>query len=322
MKRAFVAGMALTVLTLGARDARAQGAMVRGAVVDEQGQPLAGVKIEMQYMGKERQTFSRTTNEKGSFVQVGLPSGAYQLKYTKEGYQPLLTRTSITAGGLTEVPTETLKAAATKAAPASAAPGEAAPDVAKELQEAYGKAMEAVAAGRLDEAEALFKQVLEKAPDLAAAHYNLGHIHTRKKDWPAAEAEFKRAIELQPDRSDAYTALAVVYQETDRRPQAIELMSGANSKFERDATFQYASGIAYLNAGENALAQAAFVKARDLDPSRVEVHYYLATLAVGAGKVDEAVAHLTTYLSLTGQNPQNLETARRLLEAIKKPAKS
>ena len=318
MRRVFVAGMAVALLSLGARDSRAQGAMVRGAVVDEQGGPLAGVKIEMQFMGKERQTFSRTTNEKGGFVQVGLPSGSYQLKYTKEGYQPLMTRTTITAGGLTEVPTETLKAAATKAAPAPAAPGEAAPDVAKELQETYGKAMEAVAAGRLDEAEALFKQVLEKAPELAAAHYNLGHIHTRKKDWPAAEAEFKRATELQPDRSDAYTALAVVYQETNRRQEAVELLSGAGARFEQDATFQYAAGIAYLNGGDPALAQAAFVKAKELDPSRVEVDYYLATLAVGAGKVDEAVSHLTKYLSLTGQNPQNLETARRLLDALKK----
>ena len=60
--------------------------MVRGQVVDEQGRPLAGVKVEMQYMGKEKKTFVRTTNEKGGFVQVGLPSGDYQLEYSKEGY--------------------------------------------------------------------------------------------------------------------------------------------------------------------------------------------------------------------------------------------
>jgi Tfp pilus assembly protein PilF len=318
MRRAFVAGVVVALLGLAATDGHAQGAMVRGTVLDEQGRPLAGVKVEMQFMGKEPKTFLRTTNEKGGFVQVGLPSGSYQLKYTKEGYQPLLTRTSITAGGLTEVPTETLKAAVAKAAPVAAAAEPGVPDVAKEIQDTYAKAMEAVGGGRLDEAEALFKQVLEKAPDLAPARYNLGHIYTRRKDWPAAEAEFKRVIELQPERGDAYTALAVVYQETNRGPQAVELISGAGSRFEQDAAFQYAAGIAYLNAGDNALAQAAFVKARDLDPSRVEAHYFLATLAVGAGKVDEAVAHLTTYLSLTGQNPQNLETARRLLEALKK----
>ena len=35
----------------------------------------------------------------------------------------------------------------------------------------------------------------------------------------------------------------------------------------------------------------------------------------------EAATHLEAYLSPTGQNPRNLETARKLLEALKKPAK-
>jgi tetratricopeptide (TPR) repeat protein len=212
--------------------------------------------------------------------------------------------------------------AAPKAAPPPATPGaEPEADVAKEVLETYTKAMAAVSAGQLDEGAALFKQVLEVTPDLAVARYNLGYIYSRKKDWPAAEAEFRRVIELQPERSDTYSALAVVLQATDRRPEAVELLSAASSKFERDAGFQYNTGIAYLNAGETALSEAALRKARDLDPARVETHYYLATLAVGAGRVEEATSALQTYLSLSGQDPQNLETARKLLEALKKPAK-
>jgi tetratricopeptide (TPR) repeat protein len=273
-------------------------------------------------MGKEKQTFARTTNEKGGFVQVGLPSGPYQLRYTKEGYRPLATRTNITAGGLNEVPTETMKRVP-KAAPAPVAPGAPPPDVdvAKEIQDTYAKAMEATGAGRLDDGEAIFKEILEKAPDLAVARYNLGYIYSRKKDWTAAEAEFKRVIELQPDRSDTYAALAVVYESTGRRQDAVALLSAASPRFEQDASFQYNAGVTYMNGGDSALAEAALVKARDLDPTKVETHYYLGTLAVGAGKIDEAVSHLTTYLSLSGQNPKNLETAKKLLEAIKKPAK-
>jgi len=321
MKRAFVAGMLLALCGLGARDGQAQGAMVRGQVLDEQGRPLAGVKVELQYLGKERQTFVRTTSDKGAFVQVGLPSGPYTLQYTKDGYLPLATRTTISAGGLNEVPTEIMKLAPKAvAAPAAEGPAPEA-DVAKEVQEAYAKAMEAVSASRLDEAEALFKQILEGAPDLAVARYNLGYIHSRKKDWPSAEAEFRRVIELQPDRSDAYSALAVVYEATGRRREAVELLSVASSRFERDAAFQYSSGIVYLNGGDSALAEAALQKALEVDPSKVEARYYLGTLAVGGGRTEEAVAHLQAYLSLSGQNPQNLETARKLLEALKKPAK-
>jgi Tfp pilus assembly protein PilF len=313
--------MCLTMALAGfaATDARAQGAMARGQVLDEQGQPIAGVRVELRFMGKEAKTFVRTTNDKGSFVQVGLPSGPYEIHYTKEGFKPFASRTNITAGGVTEIPTETLKAAAAKAAAdAGGAPPPGEPDVAKEIQATYAKAMEATTAGRLDESEALFKQILEKAPGLAVAHYNLGYVYTRKKDWPAAEAEFKKAIELQPDRSDTYSALAAVYEATSRRSEALELLSSAGSRFEQDAAFQFNAGIAYLNSGDNARAEAALLKARELDPSKVEVHYYLGTLAVGAGRVDQAVVHLKTYLSASGQNPQNLETAKRLLQAIEK----
>jgi tetratricopeptide (TPR) repeat protein len=302
-------------------EARAQGAMARGSVLDEQGRPLPGVKVELQYTGKERQTFVRTTNDRGGFVQVGLPSGPYTIRFSKEGYHPALHQTTITAGGLTEIPTATLKAAPKAVA---APPGEApasGEEVAKEIQEAYARAMEATSAGRLDESEALFKQVLEKVPDLAVARYNLGYVYTRKKDWPAAEVEFKRAIELQPERSDSYAALAGLYEATDRPAAAVELLAAASPRFESDAAFQFSSGVAYLNAGDSARAEAALRKARDLDPSRIETHYYLGTLAVGGGRIEEAVTHLQTYLSQSGQNPQNLETARKLLEALQKPVK-
>jgi tetratricopeptide (TPR) repeat protein len=295
--------------------------MARGQVVDEQGKPLPGVKVELQFTGKERQTFVRTTNDKGGFIQVGLPSGPYTIRFSKEGYNPALHQTTITAGGLTEIPTATLKAAP-KAAPAP--PGEALPsgaEVAKEIQETYAKAMEATGAGRLDESEALFKQVLEKAPDLAVAHYNLGYVYTKKKEWPAAEAEFKKAIELQPDRSDSYAALSALYEATGRSAEAVQLLTGASERFAGDAAFQYVSGIAYLNAGESARAEAALRKARELDPGRVEALYYLGTLAVGAGRIDEATSQLEAYVAATGQNPKNLETARKLLEALQKSKK-
>jgi Flp pilus assembly protein TadD len=318
MKRALVTATALMLLVLAARETRPQGAMARGQVVDEQGRPLAGVKVEIQYTGKGAKTFIRTTNEKGSYIQVGLPSGPYIIKYSKEGYVPGIHKTTITAGGLTEIPTAALKAAKVVAGPEAQGlpPAE---DIGKKIQETYARATEASSAGRLDESEALFKEVLEAAPDLAAARYNLGYLYTRKKDWPAAEAEFKRVIELQPERSDTYAALAAVYEATGRRDEAVKLLSDASTRFEGDAAFQFTLGVACLNAGQSELAEAALRKARDLDPSRVEANYYLGTLAVGAGRVEEAVGHLEKYVSLSGQNPQNLATAQKLLETLKKP---
>lgn len=319
MKRfLIVTGVLLFLCGLGATEARAQGAMVRGQVVDEQGQPLAGVRVELQYKGREPETFVRTTNEKGAFVQVGLPSGPYEVLYSKEGYNPVSHATQITAGGLTEVPEAVMTPAATTITGPGG--GAAVVDVGKEIEETYAKAMEATRAGRLDEGEALYKDVLEKAPELAVARYNLGYVYQQKEDWAAAETEYRKVIELEPERSDTYSALAAVYEATGRSDEALEVLATASSRFEDDAVFQFNLGVTYLNAGQNALAEAALHRARELDPTKVEADFYLASLAIGAGQFEDAIGHLETYVSASGQNPKNLETAQKLLETLKSQA--
>ncbi|PYQ21304.1 MAG: hypothetical protein DMF79_08445, partial [Acidobacteria bacterium] len=76
-------------------------------------------------------------------------------------------------------------------------------------------------AGRLDEAEARFKEVVAKFPDLGGAHYNLGYVYRVRKDWKSAEAEYLRVTELQPTRSDAFIALAAARELDGRSPEAV-----------------------------------------------------------------------------------------------------
>jgi Tfp pilus assembly protein PilF len=312
MKRSMATALVLVVCGMGAKEARAQGAMVRGQVVDEQGEPLADVRVELQYTGRDPQTFVRKTNKKGSFVQVGLPSGPYKILYSKDGYTTVAHATNITAGGLTEVPQAMLEPAPTVVK----TPEGDVVDVGKKIEETYAKATQAAQAGRLDEAEALYEEILEEAPDLAVARYNLGYIHQQKEDWPAAEAEYRRVVELEPDRADTYSALAAVLEATDRREEALEILAAASSRFAEDATFQFNLGVTYMNAGNNELAAEAFRKARELDPTKVEAGFYLGTLAIGAAKLEEAITLLEAYVSASGQNPQNLATAQKLIESL------
>ena len=178
--------------------------------------------------------------------------------------------------------------------------------------------MVAVKAGRLDEAEALFKEVIEKFPDLAGAHYNLAYVYQQRKDWKSAEAEYLRVAELQPTRSDAVIALSACRELDGRGPEGVEGLLKAAPAFEQDARFLYALGVTCVNTGRTKEAADAFHKLQALDPANPESYFHLGTMAVGENKVPEAVAQLEKYISMTGQNPQNLELAKRLLPAIKK----
>jgi tetratricopeptide (TPR) repeat protein len=311
MKPTIISAMLLALWGASAIDARAQ-AMVRGSVVDEDGNPVPDVDIEIQYKGKDPKTFDRKTNDKGGYVQVGMPSGNYVLVFTKEGYNSA-TIQSWLPDGLSELEQVTLTALQVVIEEAP----EAAPDAAGEIQETFAKALEATQAGDVAQGEALYKQVLEIAPDLAEARFNLGHVYRMQERWEEAEAEFKRVLELQPERSDSYSALAAIYNETGKTEDAVAILARSAEQFPDDALFQFNLGVTFLNAGESDHAITAFQRALELEPSRIEAHFRLAQLLLGTGDLQGAISHLETYRAGTGQNPENLAMSEEWLATLK-----
>jgi Tfp pilus assembly protein PilF len=297
-------------------------ATLRGTVVDEQGQPVPDVKLEIEYKGESRQKIVKTavTDKKGAYIRVGLPSGNWKLTFTKEGFTPRGMETYLSGGGLSELPPVTLQAAAPK--PAAGAAG-AAPDLpgaagaGKEVEATYAKAMAALKAGSDAEAEALLKQVVEAAPGAAAAHYNLGYLYMKRKDNADAEAEFRKVIELRPQDASAYLILAPLLGEANRAEEALTILQQAAPSFPENGKFQFALGVAAMNVGNEAVAEPAFTKTVELDPSLVEARFYLGSLAVGHNKVPEAIAQLERYLAEAPEGAPNKPAARKLVDALK-----
>jgi len=296
---------------------------VRGRVVDERGAGVPDVKIDMEYLGESRQKITKTqqTDKKGGFVRMGLAEGRWKFTFTREGFKTYAMEMELSLGGFSEAPDIVLTHGASTAAAASGQPVAAVLPPTPESNKAgetYTKAVEAAQAGRYDEAEPMLKEILVQFPNLAPAHYNLGYVYQRKKDWKAAEAEYQRVTELEPTKSDAFLALAAVRGLDGRMQEAAEGVLAAAASFQQDAKFQYALGITCMNAGKGAEAEAAFKKAAELDPANPEPYFYLATIAVGSNRVPEAVGLLEKYLAMSGQVPANVETAKGLLVALKK----
>jgi Tfp pilus assembly protein PilF len=70
--------------------------------------------------------------------------------------------------------------------------------------------------GKLDEAAAAFQRVVAVAPDYAAGHNNFGNILYQQGKLKEAEASYRRALALSPDMVDALKNLGLVIVDSGR----------------------------------------------------------------------------------------------------------
>lgn len=308
MKRSLAVAGLFVFAALVAPDVRAQTGTARGKVVDEGGQPVPDAKIDLEFLGGVTRKYATKSNKKGEYTQVGLHPGQYKVICTKEGYQGGFIEARISLGEPTYLPDIKLVSKET-------AIKEAEKKASDEISGPFNQAIELTKAGKLDEAEAVYKQLLEKNPAIPQIHYNLGYICNERKDYAGAEASLKKALELKPDFSEASVLLARVYQLSGQKDKALELMSGAGSS--GDAKAQFNLGVMHLEAQRLDDAEAAFKKAEQLDPSNAEVHFHLASIAINQGKTEDCIARLEKYLSMSPQNQRNAAAAQGLLAALK-----
>ena len=304
----FRGAMALAVLlTVSAMPALAQ-SVVRGKVVDAQGKAVADATVLFEATDANRKTQTKT-DKNGEFLQVGLSSGSYKVTASKDGVGSQTLNSNVRQG-----PNNPLSFSLTTSSNLSNADKEAA----VALQAAAAAAMEAMKAGRHDEAIAKFNEVIAKMPTCADCYYNIGTAYVAKQDLPNAEAAFKKMVELKPDAAEGYTGLAGVYNAQKKFDLAAEAsskasqLSGGAAGGGGGAEASYNQGVILFNSGKFAEAKTQFEAATKADPNMGMAHYQLGMTALNLGQIPEAVTALEAYLKVEPNGPKAAEVKAAL----------
>ncbi len=201
--------------------------------------------------------------------------------------------------------------------------------------------------GKLDEAAALYRQLLSKHPQHAEGWYHLGGVAYQKGQWQETIEHIQKALELQPDYAEAHNVLGVALKNLDRLQdahhhlnRAITLQSNFPDaqcnfgnvlmKLERleEAEKHYRQAIAlkpdfvlaHSNLGATLLksrrwdeAIDSFKKAIALAPTYAEAHNNLGVAFKEQGQTEQAIEHYKKALAL---NPQYADAHNNLGNAF------
>jgi len=200
------------------------------------------------------------------------------------------------------------------------------------IPEAFAVALGHHQAGRLLEAEGIYRQIVAADPDhigsltmLAAIGHQTGHfvealalIERALVLDPAqpasrygravalqglgrheeAAVEFERAVALKPDYVEALHNLAALQQNTGRTAEAIATYRRVLAIRPDYVDAHNNMGVALRDESRYAEAAACFEQARHLDPGHAETHNNLAVVLKAQGRIEDSVPLYERALAL------------------------
>lgn len=159
--------------------------------------------------------------------------------------------------------------------PAPAEGPESLPDATRDMVDQARKLFDQ---GRFSEAEKLYQQIVDSAPNNYFALSNLGVTQIQARKLSAAEVALKKAIAINPKDSFAATNLGIVYCKQGRFEDAIASLQEAVAADVNDYIAQNYLGICYGEKGDRGKAEEAFKRSIQIRDDYPEAHFNLAVL--------------------------------------------
>ena len=168
--------------------------------------------------------------------------------------------------------------------------------------------------GMLDVAEVLLNSAVEFGPKNADAHHNLGIVLMAQEKPDEAQKHFQKTVALQPKHGSGHFSLGNAYKAQDKLDEAINSYQKAVALTPDHAQLHNNLGDAFQTQGKLKEAIACYRKALKINPGLAEVHYNLGDVLFEQGKRDEAV---TCYLQAITLRPDYAEAHNNLANALK-----
>ena len=143
--------------------------------------------------------------------------------------------------------------------------------------------------GKLDEAEAVYRQLLEINPEHTDLLHLLGMIAMQRKSFDSAIDLLYKAVRLAPDSAAYEFTLAQALQDAGHPKEALEHYRAVLARNDTYPETYHNMGIIYRFEGDTAEARRLFEKAVEMRPDFASAYVNLALIERDEGRTDEAL---------------------------------
>jgi protein O-GlcNAc transferase len=158
--------------------------------------------------------------------------------------------------------------------------------------------------GRLDTAVELIKQAIRLKPDSPDAYYNLGNALGESGRFDEAIVAFRQAIQLRPGYAETYNNLGNLLRKNGRLEEAHTALAQATRLKANFAEAHNNLGIVLGEKGQLDESIAEFQRAIALKPDYAEAHNNLGNALKQKGQLEEATAAYRQAIILHPNTPE------------------
>lgn len=157
-------------------------------------------------------------------------------------------------------------------------------------------------AGNLQQAENMYKSILDAEPENFHALHYLGILYYQTKQYPSAIKIIEKALQVNPADAHAHYNLGNIYKDAGQYNDAIRSFQISLDLDPANADANINMGIVYRDTNRIDESIACLRKAIELNPGHVIAHYNLGVSYKYKGRTDDAVQSFEKCLAL---NPDN-----------------
>lgn len=314
------------LLAVGLTDRAVAGApgSIQGRVLDEQGNPLAGVVV-VATTESSAIPIEATTRKKGSFLlRTPDRDETYEVRCRRDGYADTVAYVQPTSAEIAFVeivmPRRSVAIEQDEAAPIPTPTPRPLTEQTSEQRQAailvFNAGVGALQAGELTQAAEQFRQAAEIDPEFPDPHRALAAISVERQDWSTAVESTERLLELEPNDPEAIRTLyfaTLMLGDTEKLTPAARALAAADPAMVEGEMSSHARQLFENNQFE--LARSLLAVIVEGRPDLAEAHYLLGLCCNSLGDAACARSEFETFLGLAPDHP-DAATAQAMIEYL------